>query len=395
MEKLRILLVTKGVMTNILGVLKVHYDLKEEYEKQGHLVDVLDFSVIYPNGISAFSKIFGEFYTVKFWKYLKKNSHKYDVIDANNECIIYPKESFGFKGVLLARSHGIMPVYAEAENIESYKKALTPEKVKVKLKTRIGNIYRALQKRPGANDFFKSIQFADWVHCLNKKEYQYFLNIGISTDKLLLIPNSLPDNFTELWNKESTKDKKNSLCFIGSWTVRKGIKDFDNIITIIREKVRINNFLLLGGHYNETYIKQDFKTVNQDILQVVSSFKPEELSSYLNVCKVGLFPSYVEGFGLAVIEQLAFGVPVVAYKVPGPTDILESLDSTLLIEPGNHLAFAKKVIEILELSEADYTSLAERCKLESRKYLLSGVSKQFVEAYISKLNFKNSLQKVS
>jgi hypothetical protein len=111
MEKLKILIVASGVMTNVLGVLKVHYDLKEAYEEEGHLVDVLDFSVVYPNGFTTFTKIFDKLYTYRFWQYLKIHAHKYDVIDANYECIPYSKESFNFKGVLLVRSHGIKPIY--------------------------------------------------------------------------------------------------------------------------------------------------------------------------------------------------------------------------------------------------------------------------------------------
>ncbi len=386
MEKLKILLVSNGVMTNILGVLKVHYELKEEYEKQGHIVDVLDYSVIYPNGLNAFTKIFGKLPTFKFWKYLKNNSYKYDVIDANIECIVYPKESFGFKGVLLVRSHGITPIYVKAEKIESYRKALVAEHVNINFKTKLGNIYRNLQKKAGPKEFFASVKYADLVHCLNEEEYKYFLNYGIPIEKLLLIPNGLPDKFIQAFNEEKNTKKANSLCFIGSWTIRKGIKDFDHILTTVRKHIDVKDFFLLGGFYPENYVKKDFNIVNQSVLQIIPNFKPEQLDFYLKTCKVGLFPSYAEGFGLAVVEQLACGIPVVAYKVPGPTDILKGLDETLLIEPGDLEAFAKKVIEILELDETESHKLSERCKQESKKYLLSDISKRFLIAYSTKLN---------
>jgi glycosyltransferase involved in cell wall biosynthesis len=389
MEKLRILIVAQGYMTNTLGVLKVHYDLKEAYEEQGHLVDVLDFSVVYPSGFTTFNKIFGKLYTYRFWKYLKNHAYKYDVIDANYECIPYPKKSFGFKGVLLVRSHGIKPIYYKAEKIESYKKALTAERTNIKFKTRIGNIYRSLQKDTGLKELFASVKYADLVHCLNSEEYDYYLNYGISKEKLLLIGNGLPDKFIQTFNTEKVIDKTNALSFIGSWTIRKGIKDFDQILTNIRLRVEIKAFYLLGGCYPEGHVKKDFDVSNHDVLKIVPNFEPEDLPNYIRTCKVGLFPSFVEGFGLAVVEQLACGIPVVAYKVPGPTDILISLDETLLIEPGNHVAFAKKVIEILQLDEIKYNELSERCKQESRKYLLSTISKRFLEAYTTFLNNKS------
>ncbi len=386
MEKLKILLVADGVLTNISGVLKVHYELKEEYEKQGHEVDVLDYSIVYPKGRTAFRKIFGVLPTVKFWNYLKSNAYKYDVIDANIWYIVYPKESFNFKGLLLARSHGMQPVYQLAENIKSFKETLTKEYSNIKFKTRLGNIYRSLQKEVGLKEFYASVKYADIIHCLNTEEYRYLLNYGISKKKLALIPNGLDDNIINAFNKEPINEKVNSLSFVGSWTLRKGIKDFDHIITLIRKRINIKDFYLLGGYYGEEHVKKDFDKKNQNLLKIVPSFRPEELSKYLKTCKVGLFPSYVEGFGLAVVEQLACGIPVVAYKVPGPTDILNNLDASLLIEPGNREAFAKKVIEILELNDIEYADLSERCKQESRKYLLSDISKRFLKLYRTKLN---------
>lgn len=400
MEKLKILLVANGVMTNQLGVLKVHYELKEEYERQGHIVDVLDFSVIYPKGLNAFTKIFGQLYTYKFWKYLKSNAYKYDVIDANNECIVYPKETYGFKGVLLVRSHGMRPVYLLAEKIKSYNDELIKERSNVKFKTRIGNIYRSLQKDVGLNEFYASIKYADLVHCLNQAEYDFLLNYGLPKEKLLLIPNGLLDDLIYKYNLVNNKDKRNSLCFIGAWTIRKGVKDFNKIISAIRSKIDVENVFLLGGQYPEEYIKKDFSENNQMILKIYPYFKPPEIPNYIKTCKVGIFPSYLEGFGLAIVEQLACGIPVVAYKIPGPTDILTSLDETLLIEPGDTEAFTKKVNDILGLDKVQYEILSEKCKQESKKYLLSIISKSFLDAYRKGLNKKtvllddNSQQKI-
>lgn len=386
MEKLKILIVAQGYLTNTLGMYKVHYELKDEYEKQGHSVDILDFHIIYPNGINLFRRIFGEFYTVKFWKYLKKHAHKYDVIDANNECITYPKESFGFNRVLLARSHGMRPVYLLAEKIKTYNDELIKERSNIKFKTRIGNIYRYIQKESGLKEFYASIKYADLVHCLNKAEYDFLLNCGLPSEKLLLIPNGLLDSLIDEYNLVDSNNKDDSLCFIGAWTIRKGIKDFDKIISAIKRKKAINKLYLLGGNYPENYVRKDFSEKNQVSLKIFPHFKPHEIPTYIKSCKVGIFPSYLEGFGLAIVEQLACGIPVVAYKIPGPTDILTNFQESLLIEPGDTKAFAKKVIEILDLNDVQYNELSERCKQESKKYLLSNIANEFIEVYYRQLN---------
>ena len=49
----------------------------------------------------------------------------------------------------------------------------------------------------------------------------------------------------------------------------------------------------------------------------------EELATYLAAADVFVFPSRTDTFGLVVIEALACGVPVAAFPVQGPADIIE------------------------------------------------------------------------
>jgi glycosyltransferase involved in cell wall biosynthesis len=48
-----------------------------------------------------------------------------------------------------------------------------------------------------------------------------------------------------------------------------------------------------------------------------------ELASMVGSADVLVFPSRTDTFGLAMIEALACGVPVAAYPVPGPVDVIE------------------------------------------------------------------------
>jgi len=49
----------------------------------------------------------------------------------------------------------------------------------------------------------------------------------------------------------------------------------------------------------------------------------DELASMLATADVLVFPSRTDTFGLAMIEALACGVPVAAFPVPGPLDVIE------------------------------------------------------------------------
>ena len=49
----------------------------------------------------------------------------------------------------------------------------------------------------------------------------------------------------------------------------------------------------------------------------------DELASMVGSADVLVFPSLTDTFGLAMIEALACGVPVAAFPVPGPIDVIE------------------------------------------------------------------------
>jgi glycosyltransferase involved in cell wall biosynthesis len=78
---------------------------------------------------------------------------------------------------------------------------------------------------------------------------------------------------------------------------------------------------------------------------------------------VGLFPSYIEGFGLSVLEQLAAGIPTIAYDVPGPRQIFAgAASSQFLVPDGDTEAMVARAAEILRMNENDYAALSAKCR---------------------------------
>src|SRR5262249_19563573 len=51
----------------------------------------------------------------------------------------------------------------------------------------------------------------------------------------------------------------------------------------------------------------------------------EELAAHYAAAEVFVFPSRTDTFGLVLLEALASGLPVAAYPVPGPLDIVDGV----------------------------------------------------------------------
>ncbi|MBX2878734.1 MAG: glycosyltransferase family 1 protein [Granulosicoccus sp.] len=86
----------------------------------------------------------------------------------------------------------------------------------------------------------------------------------------------------------------------------------------------------------------------------------KELVSYLSACDVFVFPSKTDTFGLVLLEAMACGLPVAAYPVTGPIDIVRQGETGVL---DKDLGLATK--KALELDPARAREYAEVHSWES------------------------------
>lgn len=92
----------------------------------------------------------------------------------------------------------------------------------------------------------------------------------------------------------------------------------------------------------------------------------EDLARHLAAADVFVFPSRTDTFGLVIIEAMACGVPVAAYPVRGPLDIIEQGVTGYLDE---------------DLKQAAMDALAldsQRCRDGAMKYTWAECTKQFL-----------------
>ena len=155
-------------------------------------------------------------------------------------------------------------------------------------------------------------------------------------------------------------------------------KDQDTLIRAIKELSGFNVRLLLAGD-GERH-EELIRVVEQLDLNNKVKFlgNRSDVPIILKSSDVVVQSSHYEGFGLAALEGMAAGKPVIASDVPGLADVVK--DAGLLFPSGDFKCLARLLTKLL--SDADYyKSVAERCMARSKEYDVSVMAKRYAQLY--------------
>jgi len=131
--------------------------------------------------------------------------------------------------------------------------------------------------------------------------------------------------------------------FAGFITPRKGIDYLATVLPSIHPKPR----LILVGKMDSTYRSEFNRLVGSAREQVieVGFVADEDMPKYYSLADIYVSTSLLEGFGLPIIESLACGTPVVAFRGGSVAEIIGP--GGKLTEPGDTAAIADEISELL------------------------------------------------
>lgn len=163
-------------------------------------------------------------------------------------------------------------------------------------------------------------------------------------------------------------NKKYDCVFLGRLNISKGIFDLVKIWKIIIDKNPKVTLAIIGGGDNR--LKQELKRdidrngLNKNI-DVLGYLNEEDVFGILKSSKVFVFPSHEEGFGIAILEAMACGLPVVAWDLPAYKEIFTK--GIVKIPENNYEEFANMIIKLLEEEELR-KQLTEEAKKQATEY---------------------------
>ncbi len=103
-----------------------------------------------------------------------------------------------------------------------------------------------------------------------------------------------------------------------------------------------------------------------------------DVASLLKMADVYVHSSHFEGFGIAALEAMAAGLPVVASDVPGLADLVRG--AGILVPPQAPARMAEQVLALWSSPDRE-RRVADACRQRARQFSIERTADAFVEVY--------------
>jgi glycosyltransferase involved in cell wall biosynthesis len=214
---------------------------------------------------------------------------------------------------------------------------------------------------------------SDIIITLTKSIREYLHENGFTNTSI--IPNAV-DAEEYINNRD-----ENFILYAGRFRKFKGVTYLIQAFSEI-SKDYDTDLLLVGSGPDEERIKKMAASKNlDDRVQFIPLVDKTKLREYLSKCKVFVFPSLFEAFGVVVIEAMASGKPVIASDIPGPKDIITQGYDGFLFEKQN-VNELKRYLELCLSDEKLRRKIGENArKTVEEKYTFNKIAQEYFKIY--------------
>ena len=143
--------------------------------------------------------------------------------------------------------------------------------------------------------------------------------LGFSEDRLQRVDNGVDTVFIDSVALYNGREKQYDAIMLARLSPSKGIYDLPIIWEKVIQKNKLAKLGIIGGGAED--IKKEFIKICEqhgviDNIDLLGFLDTESAYRYLKSAKVFVFTSREEGWGIAIAEAMACGLPVVAFELP-------------------------------------------------------------------------------
>ncbi len=221
-------------------------------------------------------------------------------------------------------------------------------------------LYRAIERRYLAT--------VDGVVCNSRPTRASVTALGVDPAATVIAPPAGdrwdPDLDAETISRRG-RGEPLRVVFVGTLTPRKGLDTLIEGVVAAETNVAVT---VVGNPENEAYVDRVRQMVDRyglgDRVRLTGELSTDRLEETLGSSHVLAVPSHYEGFGIVYLEGMSFGLPALATRAGGASDVVTHDETGVLVDPDDPNGVARE----LERFAADRDRLVRMGLAARRRY---------------------------
>ena len=189
------------------------------------------------------------------------------------------------------------------------------------------------------------------IFAITKWEIPYLKNLGMKKEKIIYVPNGIPEEFLKTKIPKTTNNKQQQILFLGRIAP---IKDIETLLKGFKLALEKNSKISLKfvGPIEENYgvkinnLIKDLKLENIIFSKPIYNLKKK--IKLIDNSDIFILPSKREGMPQSLIEAMAREKIVISSKNDGGKELVQDNKNGYLFNIGNEKQLAKKICEALK-----------------------------------------------
>jgi glycosyltransferase involved in cell wall biosynthesis len=194
-------------------------------------------------------------------------------------------------------------------------------------------------------------------------------------------------NGVDLPSFTDPQGEDHTILFVGRLTWRKGVKYLIDAMPHVLSEYPDTKLLLVGDGDQRTPLQKQIEKLRiENSVLFLGNISTEKLYSLYCKANVYVQPSLYEPCGIAILEAMSMGKPVVSTHVGGVPELITNGEEGFLVKPGNNLELAKAIINVFS-DDSCRKRLASNAKNKVlQEFSWEAVAKKTLDLYTNLLD---------
>lgn len=184
---------------------------------------------------------------------------------------------------------------------------------------------------------------ADQVRAVSQRAKSGLICIGVQAKRISVQPiRTDVSSFARIIRKPS--EKPVIIC-IARLEREKGVDVLIRACSLLQKPIQL---CLVGDGSERQRLEQQVKSLKLDQqVHFVGKKSQQEIQQLLSTAWIYVQPSHFEGWGMAVVEAAAVGLPIVMTDVGCAGELLKQEESALIVHPGDAVGLARAIDRVM------------------------------------------------